>query len=155
VIDYLKLFTFLSLDEIESIAITHTEDQSKRLAQRRLARDVVSFVHGEAVVAVLEQINDILFGNRTVTSLEAQALQAVRTEAPVTIVPAGTELIEILITAELATSKREAREFIENGAVAINDNIITAVDTVVSAAKWGNLAVLRRGKKNRAFIELS
>ena len=155
VIDYLKLFTFLSLAEIEAIAVEHQSDPSKRHAQRRLATEVVGFVHGATVITIIERINGLLFGGETVAALSANEVDMLRVEAPVTPVVSGTALVDVLITAELATSKREAREFIESGAIGINDQIITDSMAMITNAEWGALAILRRGKKNRAFIEIS
>jgi len=155
VIDYLKLFTFLSLEEVGAIAVEHQADPSKRVAQRRLATEVVGFVHGKEVIVTIEKINGLLFGSETLSSQSAEDIEVVRTEAPLTKVTTGATLVDVLITTELATSKREAREFIENGAVGINETTITDVDTVVTKEEWGTLAILRRGKKNRAIIEIS
>jgi tyrosyl-tRNA synthetase len=154
VIDYLKLFTFLTLEAITEIAALHEADPSKRIAQRRLATEVVGFVHGKEVIVTIEKINGLLFGGESISSLSESDMSAVRTEAPVTVVAAGDALVDILMSTELASSKREAREFIESGAVGINETTITDVAAVVTKDTWGPLAILRRGKKNRAFVEV-
>ena len=155
VIDYLKLFTFLHLADIEIIAAEHQNDPSKRHAQRRLATEVVGFVHGAAVIGIIERINGLLFGGETLIALSADEVEMLRAEAPVTPVVSGTALVDVLIAAELASSKREAREFIESGAVGIDDQTITDSMAMVTNTEWGALSILRRGKKARAFIEIN
>ena len=155
VIDYLKRFTFLSLDEIAALSALHTSNPAERVAQKRLASEVVGFVHGKMVVSTIEKITDVLFGTTSLRDLTPEDITELQAEAPVITVASGMSLIEVLLTAEFATSKREAREFIEAGAISINDRAVTDVDAVVKAGEWGTLAILRRGKKLRAFIAIS
>lgn len=155
VIDYLKLFTFLRLEEVEAIANEHQADPSKRVAQRRLATEVVGFVHGMGVITIIEKINGLLFGGESIATVSTEARVQLQAEAPVIKITSGTQLVDALIATELASSKREAREFIESGAVGMNDMTITDVAAVVMCDEWGALAILRRGKKNRAFVEIS
>ena len=122
VIDYLKIFTFLSLEEIVEIEKEFETDRSARSAQRRLAEEVTKFVHGEDV------------------ALETPALS----------VASGTTIVDALIATTLASSKREAREFIESGAVTLDGEKITDVEGRVRSG------LLQRGKKkmNQVKIEV-
>jgi tyrosyl-tRNA synthetase len=154
VIDYLKLFTFMSLAEVDAVAAEHLADPSKRTAQHRLATEVVGFVHGATIIPVIEKINGLLFGTESLEMVSDEDATLLRAEAPVTTLDEGVSLIDALLTTGLAASKREAREFIVGGAISIRNTIITDTEAVVTAAEWGTLAILRRGKKNRAFIEI-
>jgi tyrosyl-tRNA synthetase len=154
VIDYLKLFTFLSLEEVNEVATEHEADPSRRIAQRRLATEVVGFVHGKEVVTAIEHISRLVFGGENISTFTPDEIKVIRVEAPVTTIENGAALVDVLISAELATSKREAREFIESGAVGINDTTISDIAAVVTKDEWGSLSILRRGKKNRAIVEI-
>jgi tyrosyl-tRNA synthetase len=156
VIDYLKLFTFLSLEEIKKIETDHLANPAERIAQNKLATAVVSFVHTKNMADISTKIGTFLFSNnrQSLTELSDEDRQLIKQHAPITIVAGGCLLIDILVQTGLASSKREAREFIEGGAVAINDTVVTTFDTAVTTSLWGTLAIVRRGKKNRAFIEI-
>ena len=122
VISYLKLFTFLSLEQITHIENEHAQNQSERVAQKRLAEEVTKFVHGDNV----------------------------KVEMPTVIVAGSTNSIDVLIESGLASSKREAREFIESGAVTLNGEKITNSDELIKPG------ILQRGKKkmNQVKIEV-
>jgi tyrosyl-tRNA synthetase len=155
VIDYLKLFTFLTLEEIADIEAVHSQDMAARIAQKRLAFEVVRFVHGDESVSVAQKITDLLFNDIPLSEVDSVVLAAVKTQAPRVQVVAGALVLEVLIESGLASSKREAREFIEAGAVAINELKITDVTAVIQVDMMnGGLAILKRGKKQRVFIEI-
>lgn len=154
VIDYLKLFTFLTLDEISRIEIEHERDKGARLAQKTLAREVVGFVHGSEIIFALEKISEILFGGSSLSDLSETERSVVQLQAPVTSLQSGITIVDALLEAGLAESKREARMFIIEGAVAINDSSITTAETIIRAEDFGSLAILKRGKKLRSFIKL-
>ncbi len=156
VIEYLKLFTFLSLDEIYAIEQQHVADPAERFAQYKLASEVVRFIHTEKIAEISNKIGKFLFGTSEESILELSPTDTdlFKQYAPISSVKNGDSVVDILIVIGLAQSKREAREFIENKAVAINEVFITDVEAVVSATKNNSLAIIRRGKKNRAFIEI-
>ncbi len=153
VVDYLKLFTFLSLDDIAAIAETHTNDKSLRLAQRTLADEVIRFIHGEEALITAKIVTDVLFGTTTISSLSAETIAAVTKSGKAVTLSANNSLTDTLISVGLADSKRAAREFIQNGAVAINEVIITDSEKNLESYASG-LAVLRRGKKDRVLINV-
>lgn len=153
VIDYLKLFTFLSLEEIAALESGHQAEPGKRLAQRTLAHSVVRFVHGEAVAQSVERVSEVLFGDAPLSSLNEEEQQVLVDNAPVFKLASGIALADALVAAELATSKREARTFIESGAVAVNGGTTSDTEMLLSSDVHGPLVLLRRGKKNRAVVK--
>lgn len=150
VIDYLKLFTFISLDEIATIEADHETDKSARIAQRRLADEVVRFVHGVKAQSGAALATGVLFGTKSLQDLTNDEQALLRAEAPIKII-GNSPLIDLLIETELASSKREARQFIAEGAIALNETVLTDENMVVGE-QLTDVAVLRRGKKNRIFI---
>ncbi len=150
VIDYLKLFTFLTLEEIVKIEQEHLNEKSLRIAQKRLAEAVVRFVHGEDACRGAILATDVLFGTKDFSSLSTTELQLLTSEAPIKKI-SNSPLVDLLIETELASSKREARQFISEGAVALNDEVVTNEAEILSE-KINHIAILRRGKKNRIFI---
>jgi tyrosyl-tRNA synthetase len=150
VIDYLKLFTFISLEEIAQIETEHEADKSARVAQRRLADAVVRFVHGEDAQKGAVLATSVLFGTSELSALNDSEKALLRAEAPIKTI-SNSPLIDLLIETELATSKREARQFISEGAVALNEEILSD-ENINIGEQLTDVAVLRRGKKNRIFI---
>lgn len=150
VIDYLKLFTFLSLEEITTISTSHDADRSVRTAQRRLADEVVRFVHGEKARLGAALATDTLFGNTSLDTLTTDEQTLLKTEAPIKTIT-NSPLVDFLVEIELASSKREARQFISEGAIALNETVLTDENLILSE-QLNDIAVLRRGKKNRIFV---
>lgn len=147
--DYLKLFTFLSLDEIEGIVTAHDADPSARTAQRHLADEVTAFIHGDELAASARAISQLLFGGGSLTELSATERQMLAADAPHTNVRGDEMLVEVLIASSLASSKREAREFLERGAVTLNDEKVSGTDATLADAHFvDNMALLRRGKRH-------
>ena len=153
VIDYLKLFTFLSLDEITAIEQEWQGNPGGRLAQKHLAEAVTSFVHTKETMLLVQEVNDVLFGEVALTDLSATGKQTLLENAPNTTVANDSDLVEILVITELASSKREARTFIESGAVSLNDEKVTDIELKISAEHFVNgLALLKRGKKQLSVL---
>jgi tyrosyl-tRNA synthetase len=155
VIKFLKYFTFLDRAQIEALETELSERPEKRAAQRELAREVTRLVHGDAAVESAERITEALFSG-DVTKLSESELVEALAGMPTIEQPAGEEplLIDLLIAAKAAPSKRQARQDIESGAVYINGEKTTSIEAVVSADKrlHGQYVVLRRGKKNYYLV---
>jgi tyrosyl-tRNA synthetase len=151
--DFLKLFTFLSLDQIEAIIEEWQKNPGERRAQRALAHSVTSFVHGETVALQVANASEALFGNGTLQGLNGDEIALVRENAPLFGVAPSTSVADALVRSGLATSKREARTFIESGAVSVDGEKVTATDTHLSDT-IGVLHLLKRGKKNVSVIEV-
>lgn len=154
VIDYLKLFSLLSLEEIAGIEKDFLSNLQSRSAQRRLAKEVTTLVHGIEIATGVEKVSDCLFGEAKFTDLSVAEIEIVKQNAPLTKVPEGTNIIDILIMSGLASSKREARTFIESGAVSINGEKMESLDLPVSEKNQEGVFLLKRGKKKLSVIEV-
>ncbi|SFM44929.1 tyrosine--tRNA ligase [Salibacterium qingdaonense] len=159
VIKFLHYFTFLSEQEI-----THYEQElenrpEERAAQRRLAEEVTTFVHGEEALKQAQNISAALFGkDGDIKSLSAEEIQQGFKDVPGhTIEEKEAGLIELLIEAGIASSKRQAREDISNGAVYINGDRCQDLDKVVGDEDKidGSFTVIRRGKKKYFLIQFA
>ena len=152
VIDYLKFLTFLSKEEIEELEKKNAEAPHLREAHKRLAKEVITFIHGEEAYNEAIKISEALFSG-DVKALSADEIEMGFNDLPT--VNGGSSLVDTLIDARLATSKREAREFIKNGAVLVNGDKITDLEYVLSADKAieGRFIVIRRGKKLYALVK--
>lgn len=156
VIDYLKLFTDLSLSEIADIERTMIANPGGRAAQKTLAYAVTTIVHGEGNAQSASSVSELLFGDKQISELSDEEQEVLLNNAPVTPVEVGEALVDVLVKSSLATSKREARTFIESGAISINDVRIS--DTEISLEENlfnGSLALLRRGKKQVTVLQNS
>lgn len=154
VIDYLKLFTFLSLDEIAELERTHSENPGARAAQKRLAEEVTGFVHGEEQMRASQRAAAALFGEVPFTELSDDEKAVVIENAPTAAVVLSTPLVDALVESELASSKREARTFIESGAISINGEKVEDVEMVLSGSVGEHL-LIKRGKKRLCVITLT
>lgn len=154
VIDYLKLFTFISLDEIAELERQHQADPGARIAQKRLALEVTTLVHGDAEAAAAREVSEILFGGST-TSISAEAKLILLQAAPTHNVATGEAVVDVLVASGLATSKREARTFISSSAVSIGSTKILDEEMTLAATDFtDSIAVLRRGKKQLCVLVL-
>lgn len=148
VIDYLKIFTFLSKEEIEEIERQHKERPEDRLAHKTLAREIITFIHGEEEYNKAIKISEALFSG-DVKSLKLDEILIGFKDIPSFEISSEVSLIDMLVNNGVCSSKREAREFIGSGAITINgdkmsdENMIITSDLVIE----GKVLVIRRGKK--------
>jgi len=151
----LKIFTFLSLEEIAEIEKEFDAARHERLAQKVLAREVVTLVHGKEAYEQAVKTSEILFGGGDLRQLDAKSILAGLKGAPHHHVETDENLalVELLISAGIVNSKRQAREDITNGAIYINGERIQDLDYILSDADKieNQLTVIRRGKK-RNFV---
>ena len=147
---FLKIFTFLSLDEIEDIRKQFESAPHERLAQKILAREVVTLVHGEEAYKEALNITEQLFAGN-IKNLSVKELKQGLRGVPNYQVQADENhnIVEILVSSGVVNSKRQAREDVQNGAIYVNGDRIQDLDYVLSDAdKLENeLTVIRRGKK--------
>ena len=147
---FLKIFTFLSLDEIEEIRKQFETAPHERLAQKILAREVVTLVHGEKAYQEALNITEQLFAGN-IKNLSVKELKQGLRSVPNYQVQAEDNLniVDLLVTAGVVNSKRQAREDVQNGAIYVNGDRIQDLDyTLSDADKLENeLTVIRRGKK--------
>jgi tyrosyl-tRNA synthetase len=151
--NYLKQLTLLPRPEIEELVQKQKEKPELREAQKKLAYEVVKLIHGEAAVKQALKVTNALFLGEfsDLSKLEFQMLTKTLDSVHVNE-PKG--LLDLLVEANLASSKREARTFIQSGAILINDLKMDNIEYVVTHehAKHGEYAIVRRGKKKYAMI---
>ena len=147
----LKIFTFLSLEEIAEIEEQFEAARHERLAQKVLAREVVSLVHGKVAYEQAVKTSEILFGGGDLRQLDAKSILTGLKAAPQHQVTDDEDLtlVELLISAGITPSKRQAREDITNGAIYINGERVQALDYVITDSDKieNRLTVIRRGKE--------
>lgn len=156
VIDRIKIFTFLSRAEIDDLARQVAEEPFKRAAQRRLALEVTSLVHGAEATQAAIDAAAALFGQGELAELDSATLEAALRELPHTTTPANTPVAQLLVDTGLSQSLGAARRSIAEGGVYLNNEKITAEDEVLeNHVLASGMAVLRRGKKTLAgvFVE--
>ena len=144
-IDYLKLFTLLSREEIEAIERQHIEAPHLRIAQKTLAREVTALIHGEDRVAAIEKVNSVLFGGVNVSELSASELEILAGEIPT--VQAPTNVISALTTTEIAKSAGEAKRLIAGNAISINGQKIS------ENAEISTTSLIKKGKNNFILVK--
>ena len=156
VVKYLKYFTFLSHEEIDELAEQVKTEPWKRTAQKTLAKEVTKFVHGEEGLAEAEMITDSLFSGNvkdlTVTQIEQGLKSAPTAESG----SAAKNIVDFLVDTKIESSKRQAREDVENGAIYINGDREQSVDFEVDPAKAfdGKYVIVRKGKRKYTLINI-
>lgn len=150
---YLKIFTFLSRAEIEALLARHAEDPGAREAQRTLAEAVTLLVHGERGLSEARVATEALFSG-DVSQLAADTLSEVFANAPSSahdralLEGPGLGAVDLLVLAKVVKSKREAREFLDNGAISINGKRIDPSFVLTPGELLHDkMALIRRGKK--------
>ena len=152
---FLKIFTFLSLEEIEEIGKEFDQARHQRLAQKVLAREVVTLVHGKEAYEQAVHITEQLFAGN-LKALSARDLKVALNGVPTYEISADENLniVELLVNAKISPSKRQAREDVQNGAIYINGERVQDLDyTLSDADKIDNeITVIRRGKKKNFVL---
>ena len=147
VISYLKRLTFLTPEQIMAIEAEHSAHPEQRLAQKALAREIITDLHGEEEYRHAVDISEKLFAG-DFASLSLRDIRAGMKNVPrVTLTPG--DLVEVLVSSKVCSSKREAREFIANGAISLNGNVVKDPAYYVNPemALEGVVVIIRRGKK--------
>ena len=149
VIDYLKFLTFLSKEEIEELEKKNAEAPHLREAHKALAREVITFLHGEAEYEKAVKISQALFSGK-IRELNVNELKDAIKEMQQTSAEASVPLVDALVNTKAASSRREARTFISSGAVSVNGEVVKDVEFVIEKANAfdNDFTILRRGKKN-------
>ena len=147
VIEYLKKLTFLSKKEIDELEVSHNNCPEKRIAHQRLACEVITFLHGSLEYDRAVKISGSLF-NGGINSLTKDEVMIGFKGVP-TFECNECDIVSLLVDNDICSSKREAREFINNGAILINDVKITDEAMVINKdmAIDNEILVLRKGKK--------
>ena len=154
VVDRLKVFTFLSRAEIEDYERQVADEPFKRAAQKRLALEVTTLVHGSAATQGAIDASEALFGRGELSELDEASLAGAVSELPVAAGAAGASIAQLLVDAGLVKSLGEARRAIAQGGVYVNNAKVESEDAELAAADLlhGKFAVLRRGKKTLAAV---
>lgn len=144
VTDYAKIFTLLSKDEIADMERAVAENPRDRQAQKTLAREVTTIVHGAERAAAAEKVTAVLFGGADVAELDAAALELLAQEIPT--VERGLNIVAILVENGIASSNGEARRLIQGAAISVNGEKIT--DEVVIAGT----SLIKKGKNSFILV---
>ncbi len=154
--ELLKIFTFLSHEEIAALEAETEQEPWKRSGQKRLADEVTTFVHGAEETEHAKAAAAALFGGGDLHALSASTLAAALREAGATSVPTLKPVVDLLVESGLVKSKGEARRTIVEGGVYLNNARIEdpEAEPHVSDLLGGSWLVLRRGKKSFAGVEV-
>ena len=149
VIDYLKIYTFLSKEEIEDLENKNNEHPELREAHKALAKEIITFLHGKEEYEKAVSLADHLFNNKF-NDLSKKDIEDLFQNADIKEIEAGKNIVDTLVDLGAVSSKREAREFIGNGAISINGEKITDINLIVNKDLFieGKYLVVKRGKKN-------
>ncbi|MCX2934155.1 tyrosine--tRNA ligase [Mycobacterium sp. CVI_P3] len=157
VIRYLRWFTFLAADELGELEVATAERPHERAAQRRLAQELTTLVHGEAATEAVEHASQALFGRGELARLDESTLAAALRETSVATLEPGAPdgIVDLLVATGLSASKKEAKRTIAEGGVSVNNEKIASDDWVAQPSHFlhGSWLVLRRGKRNIAGVQ--
>ncbi|MGW0044740.1 tyrosine--tRNA ligase [Rhodococcus sp. NPDC003348] len=158
VIRYLRWFTFLGQDELAELEVEVAERPQARVAQRRLAAEMTTLVHGAENTAAVELASQALFGKAELRDLDESTLAAALTEASVAQVRPGepTAIVDLLVASGLCESKGAAKRAVKEGGAYVNNAKVGAEDWTPESGDLlhGQWLVIRRGKRNFAGIQL-
>ena len=149
VVDYLKIFTFLSKNEIEKIEEELKNNPEDRLAQKTLAKEIITFLHGEEEFERALKLTEKLFSN-DFGDMKKEDIEDIFNLDEVIKLEKNKNIVDLLVDIKAATSKREAREFINNNAISINGNKVCDVDIIIDDSYFidNKYIIVKRGKKN-------
>ncbi len=153
VIDYLKKLTFLSREEIENIEKKHIKSPEERIAQKNLAKEVITFLHGSEEYEKALKMSEVLFSG-DVSTLNSEEIKICFKGVPTFDINEKLTLIDALVNNNIASSKREAREFLSNNAISINGNIVTDESLIINDFAIDNKVILIRRGKKKYFLGL-
>src|SRR5437763_13754806 len=161
-ITYLKVFTWLSKEEVDELEQGLKSAPEKREAQRRLAHEVTAMLHGETELAKAERASEVLFG-KEMGGLSVDEILDIFADVPSTEIDKsklesdGFTLSDALVASGLAPSKGEAKRLVQGGGVAVNNQRADEVRKSISAADFidGQVLVLRKGAKHYHLIRIA
>ena len=146
VLEYLKVFTFLTPDEIMAIIHEHEKAPHLRLAQKTLAQCIIADLHGEAEYLKAVKISEALF-NEDITSLSSKDIEEALKDVAHVDIKEGN-IVDVLTEAGIFKSKREARELISGNALSLNNKKINDLEYIITKKDViDNLIVIKKGKK--------
>ena len=162
-VKYIKIFTSICREEVESLVAQHAEAPHIRILQKRLAQEVTVLVHGDEEYNKAVEASGILFGNATsdaLRSLDEDTLLAVfdgvpTFEVPRSLIEEGVKAVELTTdNAAIFASKGEMRKLVQGGGVSVNKEKLAAFDQVINAENLLNdkYILVQKGKKNYYLI---
>jgi tyrosyl-tRNA synthetase len=153
VVNYLKQLTLLSKEEIESLEEKSKSQPELREAQKRLAAEVTELIHGKEALKEALKVTEALFSGEFM-DLSRNAFKMLEQTLDSVVLLEPKQILDVLVDTKLAQSKREAREFVTNGAITVNDQKITNLDSTIDKSNllYDQYAIVRRGKKKYALI---
>lgn len=148
VYEYLKVFTFLTPEEIDSVMEEHKTSPEKRIAQKKLAQCIITDLHSEESYNNAVKISESLF-NGDIKSFTSRDVEVAFKGLDVFTVKEDLNIVDLLVTSGSCSSKREAREFVGNGSITLNGEKVTDLDFVLTKDLCidNKYIVIRRGKK--------
>ncbi len=149
VIDYLKKLTFLNKEDIDKLEVSLNEHPEEREAQKALAREIITFLHGEEEYNKALNISESLFSDK-IWNLSSEEIISSIKDVPRFEVENNTNLIDLLVNEKIVSSKREAREMITGNAISINGKKEINLEKVITKndAIEGKVLLIKKGKKN-------
>ena len=149
VIDYLKIYTFLSKEEIEEYERKNNEHPELREAHKALAREIITFLHGKEEYEKAVKLTENLFNNKF-NEMSKEDIVDLFGDQDIKQVESNLNVVDFITNMEVVKSKREAREFIGNGAISINGEKVENVETMITDDMFidGTYIVVKKGKKN-------
>ena len=149
IIEYLKKLTFLSKEEIEEIEVRHNENPHLREAHKRLAKEIITDLHGELEYDKAVKMSEALFTGEF-SSFTKSEIEEIFNGYNKIEVDKDTNIVDLLINMGIASSKREAREYVSSNAIAINGEKVNDLEYMVSEKDFlfGTYIIVKRGKKN-------
>ncbi|TDO16845.1 tyrosyl-tRNA synthetase [Mycobacterium sp. BK086] len=157
VVKYLRWFTFLTADELAELEEATATRPHERAAQRRLAQDLTTLVHGQAATDAVEHASQALFGRGELSRLDEPTLAGALRETSVADLPAGSPdgIVDLLVATGLSASKGAAKRTVAEGGAYVNNEKIESEDWVAQPSHFlhGRWLVLRRGKRNIAGVQ--
>ncbi len=148
VIDYLKIYTFLAKEEIEELEKKNNEHPELREAHKALAREIITFLHGKEEYEKAVNLADHLFNNKF-NDLTKKDIEDLFKNETVKEIEVDKNIVDVLIEIGAVNSKREAREFLGNGAISINGEKVTDIDLTITKDMFieESYLIVKRGKK--------
>ncbi|GAB3071315.1 tyrosine--tRNA ligase [Intrasporangium mesophilum] len=152
VVKLLKVFTDRTPEEIAELEQQVAEEPFRRTAQKILAADVTTLVHGADATAAVQAASEALFGKGELTALDARTLDDATAELPGAQVPVGTTIVDALVAVGLVDSRNNARRAIGDGGASLNNVKVTDPELVLADDDFlhGSVAVIKRGRRNLA-----
>ena len=154
VVMLLKVFTDLAPDEIEDLARQVADEPFRRTAQKVLAAEITTLVHGAAATAAVQAASAALFGTGDLGALDERTLLDATAELPSGAVPAGGSVVDALVASGLADSRNAARRLLGDGGGSLNNVKVSDAEAVLGSADFlhGQVAILKRGRKSMAAV---